>query len=412
MMTGGIPARRKQVAGVLTALAVATGGGGLAALVLPAGAAGVTLAEAGARTGRPIGVAVTGSRLVNDQAYAEIVAREFAVVTPENELKFDAVQWQRGVFTFTAADRVVTWARDHDKGVRGYALLAGAPQVPWLAALPVDQQRADMVKHVQTVVGHYRGTIGTWDLVTEAFSDSGQRRPSILERTGSDWIEVAFRAGRSADGEARLCYSDYAIEDWASPKTQAVYALMKDFKARGVPVDCVSLQSHFVSGYRRPASMPTTMAAFASLGLDVEISELDVTGDAAQADTYAQVARDCLALPRCSGLTVWGVRDSDSWLGTQTPLLFDRTGAPKPAYTAFRDALLTPIGCPTRTPSPGTVKPLCSPPTTSAPPSTTTSRPPTSKTVKTTKVRTKKTTTVCRTKKKGSSVTCKVVTRR
>ncbi|MFN8073975.1 MAG: endo-1,4-beta-xylanase [Kineosporiaceae bacterium] len=391
--------RARRLAGALTALVLAAGGGALAGLVVvPAGAADLTLAEAGARSGRTIGVAVGSSVLTRDAAYAAIVDREFASVAPEVEFRFDSTQIARGTFWWVAIDRIVDWAAQHGKKVRGYPLMQGAAQAAWFVSLNPDQRRGEMVKHLDAVLGRYGHVVDTWDLVSEVYLDNGSLRPSAMQVTGSDWVELAYRTARAAAPDTRFCYSDYGIEDWASPKTQAVYAMVKDFKARGVPLDCVSLQSHFVQGLTHPASMPQTMAAFAALGVDVELSELDVTGDAKQAEVYAQVARECREQPRCTGITLFGVRDIDSWTSSQTPLLFDRDGARKPAYTAFRDALL---GVP---PTTTTVTPTTSP-TTSKP---TTTKPTTTK-PKTT--RTKKTTTVCRTRK-NSQVTCKVVTRR
>ncbi|MEE1781785.1 non-reducing end alpha-L-arabinofuranosidase family hydrolase, partial [Streptomyces sp. SP17BM10] len=43
---------------------------------------------------------------------------------------------------------------------------------------------------------------------------------------------------------------------------------------------------------------------------------------------------------RCTGITVWGIRDSDSWRSGENPLLFDRNGTKKPAY----GAVLTTLG--------------------------------------------------------------------
>jgi endo-1,4-beta-xylanase len=51
------------------------------------------------------------------------------------------------------------------------------------------------------------------------------------------------------------------------------------------------------------------------------------------------VTRACMAVARCTGITVWGVRDSDSWRGGANPLLFDAAGNKKPAYTSVLNAL-------------------------------------------------------------------------
>jgi endo-1,4-beta-xylanase len=189
--------------------------------------------------------------------------------------------------------------------------------------------------------------------VNEAFADggSGGRRDSNLQRTGNDWIEVAFRTARAADPNVKLCYNDYNIENWSAAKTQGVYNMVKDFKSRGVPIDCVGLQSHFNSGSPYTSNFRTTLQSFAALGVDVAITELDIQG--ASATTYANVTNDCLAVSRCVGMTVWGVRDSDSWRSGDTPLLFDGNGNKKPAYTSVLNALNAgSSSTPTPTPTP------------------------------------------------------------
>jgi endo-1,4-beta-xylanase len=113
--------------------------------------------------------------------------------------------------------------------------------------------------------------------------------------------------------------------------------MVRDFKQRGVPIDCVGFQSHFNNGSPYNSNFRTTLQNFAALGVDVAITELDIQG--ASGTTYANVTNDCLAVPRCLGITVWGVRDTDSWRAEQTPLLFTGGGAKKPAYTSVLNAL-------------------------------------------------------------------------
>ncbi|MCE6998179.1 endo-1,4-beta-xylanase [Saccharothrix sp. S26] len=311
--------------------------------VSPAVAAppGATLAAAAERGGRYFGAGVQSYKLA-DPAYTAILDREFAVVTPENEMKLDATEPVRGRFSFGPADRIVAHAEQRGMRVRGHTLLWHSAQPSWLAALQGTALRDAMLNHVTQVAAHFRGRVQAWDVVNEAFADgtSGARRDSNFQRTGDDWIEAAFRAARAADPDAKLCYNDYNIENRAHAKTQAVHRMVRDFRQRGVPIDCVGLQSHFTATHPVPADFEATLRDFADLGVEVQLTELDVEGSGAtQAEDYRRVVRACLAVDRCTGITVWGVRDSDSWRSSATPLLFDANGVKKPAYTAVLDTL-------------------------------------------------------------------------
>ncbi|MEU2118500.1 endo-1,4-beta-xylanase [Streptomyces sp. NPDC016459] len=330
---------RRKIDGLCAALIVAVLSS-VAVLVAPltSHAAETTLGSAAAQSGRYFGTAIASGRL-NDSAYTTIAAREFNSVTAENEMKIDATEPQQGRFDFTAADRVYNWAVQNGKQVRGHTLAWHSQQPGWMQGLSGSTLRQAMTHHINGVMAHYRGKIVQWDVVNEAFVDgtSGARRDSNLQRTGNDWIEVAFRTARAADPAAKLCYNDYNVENWTWAKTQAMYAMVRDFKQRGVPIDCVGFQSHFNSDSPYNSNFRTTLQSFAALGVDVAITELDIQG--ASATTYAQVTNDCLAVPRCVGITVWGVRDTDSWRAEQSPLLFNGDGSKKSAYTSVLNAL-------------------------------------------------------------------------
>src|SRR4029077_8934814 len=152
-------------------------------------------------------------------------------------------------------------------------------QPGWMQGMSGTTLRNAMKNHINGVMGHYKGKIYAWDVVNEAYADSGGgRRDSNLQRTGNDWIEVAFKTARAADPAAKLCYNDYNIDLWSQAKTQGVYNMVKDFKSRGVPIDCVGLQSHFNSNSQYNSSYRTTIQQFAALGVDVQITELDING--------------------------------------------------------------------------------------------------------------------------------------
>ncbi|MGW5763803.1 endo-1,4-beta-xylanase [Streptomyces tendae] len=332
------PDIRRKARGLLLALVVGVLGTATALVAPPAHAAESTLGAAAAQSGRYFGTAIASGKL-GDSAYTSIAAREFNMVTAENEMKIDATEPQRGQFNFSAADRVYNWAVQNGKQVRGHTLAWHSQQPGWMQSLSGSALRQAMIDHINGVMAHYKGKIVQWDVVNEAFADgsSGARRDSNLQRTGNDWIEVAFRTARAADPSAKLCYNDYNVENWTWAKTQAMYNMVRDFKSRGVPIDCVGFQSHFNSGSPYDSNFRTTLQNFAALGVDVAITELDIQG--APASTYAAVTNDCLAVSRCLGITVWGVRDSDSWRSEQTPLLFNNNGSKKAAYTAVLDTL-------------------------------------------------------------------------
>jgi endo-1,4-beta-xylanase len=262
------------------------------------------------------------------------------MVTPENEMKWDTTERSRGSFNFGPADQIVSHATAHGQRVRGHTLVWHSQLPGWVSGITdANTLRTVMNNHITTEMSHFKGKIYAWDVVNEAFADggSGQHRSSVFQNVlGNGFIEEAFRTARSADPAAKLCYNDYSIENWTDAKTQGVYRMVRDFKARGVPIDCVGFQSHFGAG-GPPASFQTTLANFAALGVDVQITELDI----AQAPTtaYANTVRACMNVARCKGITVWGIRDSDSWRSGENPLLFDRNGNKKPAYQAALSAL-------------------------------------------------------------------------
>ncbi|BEL01949.1 endo-1,4-beta-xylanase [Actinoplanes sichuanensis] len=331
------PRRRSLAARVLLAGTVAAVSAFGAVLVMPdADAAATTLGAAANQSNRYFGTAIAAGRL-GDSTYTTIAGREFNMITAENEMKPDATQPQRGQFNFSSGDRIYDWATQRGLKVRGHTLAWHAQQPGWMQSLSGSNLRQAMIDHINGVMAHYRGKLAAWDVVNEAFAENGSRRSSNLQSTGNDWIEVAFRTARTADPSAKLCYNDYNIENWTYAKTQGVYNMIRDFKSRGVPIDCVGLQTHFTGGSSLPGNFQTTLSSFAALGVDVALTEVDVTN--ASTSQYAGLTQACLNVPRCIGITVWGVRDSDSWRSGESPLLFDGGGNKKAAYTSVLNAL-------------------------------------------------------------------------
>ncbi|WP_406065211.1 endo-1,4-beta-xylanase [Micromonospora sp. NBC_00860] len=317
--------------------------------------AGTTLRASAAEKGRYFGAAVATGKL-STSVYATILNREFNSVVAENEMKWDATEPQQGRFSYTGGDRLVSHAQANGMSVRGHALLWHQQQPGWAQGMSGSALRNAAINHVTQVATHFRGKIHSWDVVNEAFADggSGGRRDSNLQRTGNDWIEAAFRAARAADPGAKLCYNDYNT-DGINAKSTGIYNMVRDFRSRGVPIDCVGFQSHL--GTSLAGDYQANLQRFADLGVDVQITELDVMTGGNQANIFGAVTRACMNVSRCTGITVWGVRDCDSWRGSDNALLFDCNGNKKAAYTSVLNALNAGPAIPTdppTTPPPGT----------------------------------------------------------
>ncbi|MEU0085213.1 endo-1,4-beta-xylanase [Streptomyces sp. NPDC006274] len=338
-MIGSSSRRRARGALVVTA-AVAMAAAGTVALQGTAHAA-TTLGASAAEKGRYFGTAVAANRL-GESDYVSTLNTEFNSVTPENEMKWDALESSRNSFSFGAADQIVNHARSRGMDVRGHTLVWHSQLPGWVGGLNATELRSAMNNHITQVMQHYRGKIHSWDVVNEAFQDggSGARRSSpFQDKLGNGFIEEAFRTARTVDPAAKLCYNDYNT-DGVNAKSNAVYNMVKDFKQRGVPIDCVGFQSHFNSASPVPSDYRANLQRFADLGVDVQITELDIEGSgSSQADSYSRAVNACLAVTRCTGITVWGVTDKYSWRSSGTPLLFDGNYTKKAAYHSVLAAL-------------------------------------------------------------------------
>jgi endo-1,4-beta-xylanase len=322
---------------------------GIAAIVItgsPAVAAS-TLGASAAEHGRYFGTAVSTGKL-SDSTYTTLLAREFNMYTAENEMKWDTLEPSQNGFNYGPGNQVFTRAQQNGARVRGHTLVWHSQLPQWVLNInDANTLRNAMHNHINGAMagpnGSWKGRIYTWDVVNEAFADSGAvgtlRSSKWTQLLGNNtgWIEDAFRTARAADPNAKLCYNDYNIDNATAAKTQGVLNMVRDFKSRGVPIDCVGLQSHFTGGSSYPSNYRQTLQNFAAAGVDVQITELDITNANAQA--YANVVNDCYAVSRCNGITVWGIRDSDSWRSGESPLLFDGGGNKKAAYTSVLNAL-------------------------------------------------------------------------
>lgn len=301
----------------------------------------------------PLAAAVW-SKYLPDATYRRTFVHCFDSLTTENDMKMNAVEPAPGVYDFSRLDEVVNFATANEKRIRGHTLVY--EQNPgWVEILALNRTLglAFMKDYITRVMTRYRGRIAQYDVVNEAFYGDQLKETVWLRSIGRDYIEQAFRAARDADPEAKLFYNDTGGEQ-PGDKATAILNMVRDFKARGVPIDGVGLEFHVDTADYAP-DVSRVMQEFEKLGVDIEITELDVPiseGDDTrdQAADYLAVAKECQAAPNCTGVTTWGVTDEYSWRGSpMRPLLFSETSSnggytydAKPAYPAGRGVLDTP----------------------------------------------------------------------
>jgi endo-1,4-beta-xylanase len=329
----------------------------------------------------PIGAAIDAGSL---QTHADLM-RHFNSMTAENEMKFESLEKTEGVFDFSTADTMVAYAKERGMRVRGHTLVWHRQTPAWVftdaSGAPASPEvvMARLKKHIAAVVGHYKGQLYAWDVVNEAITDDGRYRTATEEREdqrsqwhgilGTSYIAAAFRAAHEADPDAKLYYNEF--HNYIPAKRQAVYELLKQLLADGVPVHGVGLQSHLSiqpspdpenpQRFQTVAEQQESIELYTSLGLDVQVTELDLsvyvpgvkyTPDqfytletfsdelkAKQADRYAEFFDLYRRYAKViSGVTFWGIADDNTWLSEfasgrkDFPLLFDVNHAPKPAF--------------------------------------------------------------------------------
>lgn len=322
--------------------------------------------------------------LGNAEGDMELALRHFNTVTPENCLKWSSVQPRPGRWNFRSGDRLAELADEHDLHVVGHTLIWHNQTPGWVfedeqgQTVDRDTLIERMKEHIHTVVGRYKGRFAAWDVVNEAIEDDGTlRKTPWLEIIGPDYIAKAFEFAAQADPQARLYYNDYNMH--LPGRRRAVVRLVESLAERGIVVHGVGMQGHWQLDWPLVADIDKSIAEFGRLGVEVMITELDISvlpaawqhrgadirarhelseqlnpwPDGLCRDMEQKLARRYAQLFELFGqhrevisrVTFWGVHDGNSWLNnwpvagrTDYPLLFDRQGKPKQAFQAVIEA--------------------------------------------------------------------------
>ncbi|SEM75744.1 Endo-1,4-beta-xylanase, GH35 family [Chitinophaga rupis] len=321
----------------------------------------------------PIGVSVSPRNVSGGDT--TLILQQFNSLTTENVLKFGSVHPEEQRYNWDGADTIISFAQAHHLKVRGHTLCWHQQTPAWLF---VDRKGAPVSKevllqrlkeHIFTVMQRYRGKIYAWDVVNEAISDDSTqflRNSPWYRICGEEFIEKAFIYAHEADPDAILFYNDYNTEH--PEKRERIYRLLKKLLDNKVPVQGIGLQAHWNLTDPAQKELIATIERFRALGLQVQITELDISvlppksqrdsAWLAQPDAYTPQLEQQQAAQYTSvfnvfrqykgvltGVTFWNVSDKYTWLDRTPsaqgrknyPLLFDSRLRPKKAYYAITE---------------------------------------------------------------------------
>lgn len=315
-----------------------------------------------------IGVAVSPRALKTDEA--ELIRTQFNSMTAENAMKMGPIHPTDSTYLWAGGDSIWAFAERNNMVMRGHTLCWHSQAPNWFFKTKTGDTISREVllqrlhDHITTVASHFKGKVYAWDVVNEAISDKADEfyRPSLFYKIiGPEFIEKAFRWAHEADPQALLFYNDY--NEINPVKRKKIITMVKELKAKGVPIHGVGLQGHWSIYEPTEESLESTLKEFADLGMQIQITELDIsvyqkghnarerkpedsmTVYTPERETLqTEMYKKCFELFRkyrknISSVTFWNISDRSSWLDNfpvrgrkDYPLLFDKELKPKKAF--------------------------------------------------------------------------------
>lgn len=335
--------------------------------------------------GCAIGPGVTSGR---DTMTTRLVLEQFNAITPGNVMKPAFTHPRPDTFTFGAADQYVEFGEQNNMYIVGHTLVWHNQTPDWFFynedGSPVKKEVLiqTLRDHIMSVAGRYAGRVKGWDVVNEVIDNDGSYRPTTWVNgigDGDELVKLAFRFASEAAPGTELYYNDFNA--WRPTKRDGIARLVRMLQAEGIRIDGVGIQAHWGLNFPKNEYIEAAIDTFASLGVKVMITELDV--DVLPLTKEGQIiGRDMMnpqfqleefetfldpykeGLPeeveqqltdryrelfeifykkrdKIDRVTFWGVHDGTSWKNgypiprrTNYPLLFDREGHGKPALDA------------------------------------------------------------------------------
>ena len=316
-----------------------------------------------------VGICVS-PRMLSDEATRELIASQFSIVTPENELKPDAVldvghsrrlarEDETAVAVhFDSAKPILDFAQANGLKVHGHVLVwhSQTPEAFFREGYDQSLPRVSrevmlgrMENYIREVMEYmeqnYPGVVVSWDVVNEAVDDGdGSLRDSPwLETVGEDYLARAFELARKYAPEGTLLYYNDYNTAW-QPKQDGIVKLLEALLPEG-NIDGYGFQMHHALVIPSFKQITASVERIAALDLKLRVSEMDITVSDNSEKSFTRQAElygDIMALlrehsDRFEAVQFWGLTDNLSWRASQYPLLFDSHLNPKPAFWAVAE---------------------------------------------------------------------------
>ena len=312
---------------------------------------------------------LVGAAIESDQlkslSHVQLLKKHFNSITAENEMKAEIIHPEENKFDFSKADKIVKFAKKNNIAVRGHTLIWHNQMPEWFfvdKGKPVSKKKLKerMKKHITNVMKRYKGKIYAWDVVNEALDPDqpdGFRKNQWYEILGEEYIELAFNYARKADPKAKLFLNEL---DTTNPrKRKVIKEMIKKMLAKKIPIDGIGMQMHISLTNPSIYNFESTLKEFSQLGLDINITEMDITIYASSKESFTEInptvlneqghrVKDIFSIIKkydknIKSVTFWGMADDHTWLKyyfvkrEDWPLPFDNELKAKPFYWGMVD---------------------------------------------------------------------------
>ena len=286
------------------------------------------------------------------------------------------------VLDFTVTDKMLAFCQENGIGVRGHTLVWHAQTPDWFfregylddgAYVDAETMKYRLESYIRQMLtfcqDNYPGVVYCWDVVNECVepadmeTDSGWRCRTSGESPegtnqwydilGYEYVELAFTYARKyAAEDVALVYNEY--NSWYAEKSFYIYELMEYLQGKGL-VDALGMQCN-LSVDSDLMDVYTSVAKYAELGLELQVTELNIVAEdtspesyAKQAECYKKFIQYMLALDDSNGgasnITVVNIFSlMDGYLMYESDsnnyCVFDCNIEPKPNYYSMLEAVI------------------------------------------------------------------------